>query len=172
MRNQTKNYDVYRANNAMKKVQIYTDGACSGNPGKGGYGIILSYNEHKKELSGGYRLTTNNRMEMIAAIIGLEALNTPCDVTLYTDSRYLVDAITKGWAKKWQANDWQRNTKEQAKNPDLWQKLLDLCEQHQVQFVWVKGHAGHPENEQCDRLAVAACQQLELSIDVVYEEQD
>ena len=156
----------------MNKVQIYTDGACSGNPGKGGYGIILSYNEHKKELSGGYRLTTNNRMEMMAAIIGLEALNRPCDVTLYTDSRYLVDAITKGWAKKWQANDWQRNQKEQAKNTDLWQKLLDLCEQHQVQFVWVKGHAGHPENEQCDRLAVAACQQLELSIDAIYEQQD
>ena len=155
----------------MNKVQIYTDGACSGNPGKGGYGIILAYNEHLKELSGGYRLTTNNRMEMMAAIIALEALNKPCDVILYTDSRYVVDAITKGWAKKWQANDWQRNKKEQAKNPDLWQRLLDLCEQHQVEFVWVKGHAGHPENEQCDRLAVAACQEVELSIDAVYEEQ-
>ena len=155
----------------MNKVQIYTDGACSGNPGKGGYGIILAYNEHRKELYGGYRLTTNNRMEMMAAIIALEALNKPCDVILYTDSRYVVDAITKGWAKKWQANDWQRNKKEQAKNPDLWQRLLDLCEQHQVEFVWVKGHAGHPENEQCDRLAVAACQEVELSIDAVYEEQ-
>lgn len=153
----------------MKKVQIYTDGACSGNPGKGGYGIILVYNEHRKELSGGYRLTTNNRMEMMAAIIGLEALKAPCDVTLYTDSRYLVDAITKGWAKKWQANGWKRNNKEAAKNPDLWQKLLDLCEEHDVKFVWVKGHAGHPENEQCDRLAVTAAQQLELAIDELYE---
>ncbi len=153
----------------MKKVQIYTDGACSGNPGKGGYGIILVYNEHRKELSGGYRLTTNNRMEMMAAIIGLEALKMPCDVTLYTDSRYLVDAITKGWAKKWQANGWKRNNKESAKNPDLWQKLLDLCEAHAVNFVWVKGHAGHPENERCDRLAVTAAQQLELAIDEVYE---
>ena len=107
----------------------------------------------------------------MAAIIALDALNKPCDVILYTDSRYVVDAITKGWAKKWQANDWQRNKKEQAKNPDLWQRLLDLCEQHQVEFVWVKGHAGHPENEQCDRLAVAACQEVELSIDAVYEEQ-
>ncbi|CCQ64652.1 Ribonuclease HI [Crocosphaera watsonii WH 0402] len=99
----------------MNKVQIYTDGACSGNPGKGGYGIILAYNEHRKELSGGYRLTTNNRMEMMAAIIALEALNKPCDVILYTDSRYVVDAITKGWAKKWQANDWQRNKKNKPK---------------------------------------------------------
>ncbi len=155
----------------MKKVQIYTDGACSGNPGQGGYGIILAYNEHRKELSGGYRLTTNNRMEMMAAIVGLESLKMPCDVTLYTDSRYLVDAVTKGWAKKWQANGWKRNKKEMAKNPDLWQKLLDLCKQHQVEFVWVKGHAGHPENERCDRLAVAASQQSELSIDAVYEQE-
>lgn len=155
----------------MKKVHIYTDGACSGNPGKGGYGIILVYNEHRKELSGGYRLTTNNRMEMMAAIIGLEALKMPCEVSLYTDSRYLVDAITKGWAKKWQANGWQRNKKETAKNPDLWQKLLTLCEEHEVKFIWVKGHAGHPENEQCDRLAVTAAQQLELAIDEIYEQQ-
>ncbi|WP_107666836.1 ribonuclease HI [Cyanothece sp. BG0011] len=155
----------------MKKVQIYTDGACSGNPGKGGYGIILVYNEHRKELSGGYRLTTNNRMEMMAAIIGLEALKMPCEVSLYTDSRYLVDAITKGWAKKWQANGWKRNTKETAKNPDLWQKLLTLCEEHEVKFIWVKGHAGHSENEQCDRLAVTAAQQSELAIDEIYEQQ-
>ncbi len=153
----------------MKKVEIYTDGACSGNPGQGGYGVVLIYNEHRKELSGGYRLTTNNRMEMMAAIIGLETLTAHCDVILYTDSRYLVDAITKGWAKKWQANDWKRNAKEMAKNPDLWQRLLDLCEHHQVEFIWVKGHAGHAENEYCDRLAVTASQQEELSIDEVYE---
>ena len=154
----------------MKKVEIYTDGACSGNPGQGGYGVVLIYNEHRKELSGGYRLTTNNRMEMMAAIIGLETLTAHCDVTLYTDSRYLVDAVTKGWAKKWQANGWKRNAKEMAKNPDLWQRLLDLCEHHQVEFIWVKGHAGHRENERCDRLAVAASQQRELSIDEVYED--
>ena len=153
----------------MKKVEIYTDGACSGNPGQGGYGVVLIYNEHRKELSGGYRLTTNNRMEMMAAIIGLETLTAHCDVSLYTDSRYLVDAVTKGWAKKWQANGWKRNAKEMAKNPDLWQRLLDLCEHHQVEFIWVKGHAGHRENERCDRLAVAASQQRELSIDEVYE---
>ena len=155
----------------MKKVQIYTDGACSGNPGKGGYGVLLMYNEHRKELSGGYRLTTNNRMEMMAAIVGLETLTMQSNVTLYTDSRYLVDAITKGWAKKWQANGWKRNQNEAAKNPDLWQKFLDLCEEHEVEFIWVKGHSGHPENEHCDRLAVAASQQLELPIDRIYEHQ-
>ncbi len=158
-------------NNSLKKVLIYTDGACSGNPGAGGYGTLLVYNEHRKELSGGFRLTTNNRMEMMAAIVGLETLNTKCDVTLYTDSRYLVDAITKGWAKKWQANGWKRNKKEAAKNPDLWQKLLDLSEKHEVNFVWVKGHAGHPENEYCDRLAVEASQQPNLPSDDVYESQ-
>ncbi|MEM8778000.1 MAG: ribonuclease HI [Cyanobacteria bacterium P01_G01_bin.49] len=158
-------------NNSSKKVLIYTDGACSGNPGQGGYGTLLIYNEHRKELSGGFRLTTNNRMEMMAAIVGLEALTMKCAVTLYTDSRYLVDAMTKGWAKKWQANHWKRNKKESAKNPDLWQKLLELCHQHDVEFVWVKGHAGHPENEYCDRLAVRASQQEELLIDQTYEQQ-
>ncbi|XHU95676.1 MAG: ribonuclease HI [cyanobacterium endosymbiont of Rhopalodia gibba] len=156
-------------NNSLKKVLIYTDGACSGNPGAGGYGTILIYNEYRKKLSGGFRLTTNNRMEMMAAIVGLETLNTKCDVTLYTDSRYLVDAITKGWAKKWRDNSWKRNKKESAKNPDLWQQLLDLCEKHQVNFVWVKGHAGHPENEYCDHLAVEASQQPNLPSDDVYE---
>ena len=156
-------------NNSLKKVLIYTDGSCSGNPGAGGYGTLLIYNKHRKELSGGFRLTTNNRMEMMAVIVGLETLNTKCDVTLYTDSRYLVDAITKGWAKKWQANNWKRNKKESAKNPDLWQQLLDLCEKHEVNFVWVKGHTGHPENEYCDHLAVEASQQSNLPSDHVYE---
>ncbi len=155
-------------NNSLKKVLIYTDGACSGNPGSGGYGTILIYNNHRKELSGGFRLTTNNRMEMMAAIVGLEALSLKCSVKLYTDSRYLVDAITKGWAKKWQANGWKRNPKEKAKNPDLWQKLLDLCSQHEVEFIWIKGHAGHPENEYCDRLAVQASQQSNLPCDTIY----
>ncbi|HAC63500.1 MAG TPA: ribonuclease HI [Cyanothece sp. UBA12306] len=156
-------------NNSLKKVLIYTDGACSGNPGAGGYGTLLVYNNQRKELSGGYRLTTNNRMEMMAAIVGLEALTMKSSVTLYTDSRYIVDAITKGWAKKWQANGWKRNQKEKAKNPDLWQKLLDLCSDHQVEFVWVKGHAGHEENEYCDRLAVQASQQPNLPSDHIYE---
>lgn len=154
----------------LKNVYIYTDGACSGNPGQGGYGTLLVYNEHRKELSGGFRLTTNNRMEMMAAIMGLEALTMQCSVILYTDSRYLVDAMTKGWAKKWQANGWKRNKKESAKNPDLWQKLLTLCQQHDVEFVWVKGHSGHPENEYCDRLAVQASQKSDLLIDEGYEQ--
>jgi ribonuclease HI len=155
-------------NAPTKTVTIYTDGACIGNPGAGGYGVILCYNQHRKELSGGYQLTTNNRMEMMAAIKGLEALNTPCQVLLHSDSRYLVDAMTKGWAKKWQAKSWMRNPKEKAKNPDLWKLLLDLCQRHQVEFRWVKGHAGHPENEACDRLAVAAAKSSNLLVDEGY----
>jgi ribonuclease HI len=155
---------------SLKPVTIYTDGACSGNPGAGGYGIVLMYQQHRKELSGGFRLTTNNRMEMMAAIVGLEALKFPCHVKLYTDSRYLVDAMTQGWAKRWQANGWKRNKKEMAKNPDLWQTLLELCDGHQVEFAWVKGHAGDPENECCDRLAVAAAQVSDLPPDLGYEE--
>jgi ribonuclease HI len=152
-----------------KTVIIYTDGACIGNPGAGGYGIVLIYNQHRKTLSGGYQLTTNNRMEMMAAIKGLEALNSPCQVTLYSDSRYLVDAMTQGWAKKWQAKNWMRTPKEKAKNPDLWQTLLNLCTIHQVDFRWVKGHAGHPENEACDRLAVEAAKSPNLAIDRGYK---
>ena len=152
----------------MKKVTIYTDGACTGNPGAGGYGAVIIYNEHRKEISGGYKLTTNNRMEMMAAIAALQSLKEKCLVTLHSDSKYLVDAVTKGWAKKWQANGWQRNRKEKAKNPDLWQKMLDLCQQHQVDFVWVKAHAGIPENERCDRLAVAAAKQPDLQLDEGY----
>ena len=152
-----------------KEVAIYTDGACLGNPGAGGYGVVLLYGQHRKELSGGFRLTTNNRMEMMAAIIGLGALKTTCSVILYTDSQYLVNAIAKGWAKQWQMNGWKRNKKEKAKNPDLWEQLLILCEQHEVKFVWVKGHAGVLENEYCDRLAVSASQQQDLPPDVGYE---
>lgn len=152
-----------------KHVTIYTDGACSGNPGVGGYGTILIYGEHQKELSAGFRRTTNNRMEMMAAIVGLQALKQPCQVSLYSDSKYLVDAMKQGWAKRWKANGWRRNKKEMAKNPDLWNLLLELCDRHQVEFFWVKGHAGHPENERCDRLAVAASQQEELRVDEEYE---
>ena len=156
-------------NESLKEVTIYTDGACRGNPGPGGYGVVLIYGPHRKELSGGYRLTTNNRMEMMAAIVGLEALKFPCAVNLYTDSRYLVDAMTQGWAKKWRLNGWKRNQKEKAKNPDLWERLLTVSEQHEVKFLWVKGHAGDEENECCDRLAVAAAQQPDLLLDFGYE---
>ena len=140
----------------MKTVTIYTDGACSGNPGPGGWGAILMYGPHTRELSGGEAATTNNRMELTAVITGLAALKEPCEVTLYSDSRYIIDAIQKGWAKKWQANHWMRNAKEPALNADLWEQLLGLLERHPVTFLWVKGHAGHPENERCDQLAVQA----------------
>jgi ribonuclease HI len=153
----------------MKNVKLYTDGACSGNPGPGGYGVVLLYGSHRKELSGGYRRTTNNRMEIMAAIAGLEALKEPCTVTLYSDSQYLVNAVDKGWAAKWQANGWMRNNKEKAINPDLWERLLDLCKIHTVQFKWVRGHAGHSENERCDELATAAARGADLAADKIYE---
>ncbi len=153
----------------MKKVELYTDGACSNNPGPGGYGIILRYDSHRKELSAGYRLTTNNRMELLAAIKGLEALKEPCDVTLYSDSQYLVNAIEKGWAERWQAAGWMRNKKEKAVNPDLWEMLLDLCKVHKVRFEWVRGHAGHDENERCDELATSAAHGSDLAVDEGYE---
>lgn len=143
-----------------KQVEIFTDGACSGNPGPGGYGVILRYKGINKEISGGEACTTNNRMELTAVITGLSALKESCCVTLYSDSKYIIDAIQKGWAKKWQANGWMRNKKDPALNPDLWEKLLNLLDRHEVNFVWVKGHAGHPENERCDRLAVEQSQQF------------
>ena len=145
---------------AKKQVEIFTDGACSGNPGPGGYGVILRYKGVSKELSGGEERTTNNRMELTAVITGLSALKVPCAVTLYSDSKYIIDAIQKGWAKKWRATGWMRNAKDPALNPDLWEKLLDLLEKHEVTFVWVKGHAGHPENERCDQLAVQESQKF------------
>ncbi len=135
-------------------VEIFTDGACSGNPGPGGYGAILRVGEHVKEISGGEANTTNNRMELMGVISALSALKYPCNVVLTTDSKYVVDSVTKGWAKKWRSNNWIKSDKKPALNADLWEKLLDLLEVHNVQFVWVKGHAGHPENERCDRLAV------------------
>jgi ribonuclease HI len=138
----------------MKQVTIYTDGACSGNPGPGGWGAILEYNGHRKELSGGDPATTNNRMELIGVISALRALNEPCEVALYTDSQYVVNAIEKGWAVKWRANGWMRNKKDPALNPDLWEQLLDLCATHRVTFHWVKGHADNPNNNRCDQLAV------------------
>jgi ribonuclease HI len=150
----------------LKEVTIYTDGACSGNPGPGGYGVVLLYQGHRKELSAGFKDTTNNRMEILAAIKGLESLKEKCRVTLYTDSQYLVNAIEKNWAQKWRANGWMRNKKEPALNADLWARLLKLCEFHEIKFVWVKGHAGNPENERCDQLAVAAFKQPGLPPDI------
>lgn len=150
-------------------VTLYTDGGAQGNPGPGGYGVVLLYRQHRKELSGGYRMTTNNRMELMAVIAGLEKLNQPCDVTLYTDSRYIADAISQGWAKRWQANGWRRTAKEPALNPDLWQRALDLLKQHTIRVVWVRGHAGNPENERCDQLAVAAARGNGLAVDEEYE---
>lgn len=144
----------------MKKVDIYTDGACSGNPGPGGWGAILRFGPHEKELSGGEPNTTNNRMELTAVIEALSALKERCEITIHSDSKYIIDAIQQGWAKKWRANGWMRNKKDKALNPDLWGQLLDLLEQHQVTFHWVKGHAGHPENERCDQLAVAQSQKF------------
>ena len=143
-----------------KEVELFTDGACLGNPGPGGYGAILRWNGKEKEISGGEPSTTNNRMEISAAIAGLSALKIPCKVTLYSDSQYLVNAIQKGWAARWKRCGWMRTKTEPAQNKDLWETLLNLLERHQVEFVWVKGHAGHPENERCDRLAVAFAQSL------------
>ncbi len=139
----------------MKQVDIFTDGACSGNPGPGGWGAILRYKGYERELSGGDPSTTNNRMELTAAIEALFALKEPCRVVLHSDSKYLIDAVTKGWVNKWKANGWMRSKKEPALNVDLWERLLSLLAVHTVTWDWVKGHAGHPENERCDRLAVA-----------------
>ena len=140
----------------MKAVQLFTDGACSGNPGPGGYGAILRYGAFEREFSGGEASTTNNRMELMAVIKGLEALKEPCRVTLCSDSKYVIDALEKGWALRWKKNGWMRSAKHPALNPDLWQRLLDLTAYHSMEYVWVKGHAGHPENERCDALDVQA----------------
>lgn len=142
----------------MKQVTIYTDGACQGNPGPGGWGAILRYGSHEKEISGGCPETTNNRMELSGVIEALKLLKEPCEVTLYSDSQYVCNALTKGWAKKWKQNGWMRNKKDPALNPELWDELLQLAELHHLNVQWVKGHAGHPENERCDRLAVQAAE--------------
>jgi len=153
----------------MKHVTIYTDGACHGNPGPGGYGAVLLYEGHRKELSGGFCRTTNNRMEILAAVAALEALKQECRVTLYSDSQYLVNAMQQGWALRWRANNWRRNKKEPALNPDLWLRLLTCVEKHQVEFRWLRGHAGHAENERCDQLAMEAAQGTNLAVDFGYE---
>ncbi len=144
----------------MKQVTLYTDGACSGNPGPGGWGAILECEGHRKELSGGEASTTNNRMELTAVIEGLSALKFGCAVTLVSDSKYVIDAITKGWVYSWKAKGWRKADKSPALNVDLWEKLLPQLERHQMTYQWVKGHAGHPENERCDQMAVAQCQRF------------
>jgi ribonuclease HI len=153
----------------MKQVKLYTDGGCINNPGPGGYGVVLLYGSKRKKMSAGFRDTTNNRMEILAAIAGLEALREPCRVTVFSDSQYLVNAMKKGWARRWRANGWQRNKKEKALNPDLWERLLNLCEIHRVRFEWIRGHAGNRENEICDALATRAARGSNLAIDEGYE---
>lgn len=158
----------------MEKVTIYTDGACKGNPdGPGGYGVVLLYTDknnqvHRKEIAGGFKNTTNNRMEIMAAIVGLEALKRPCQVTLYSDSQYLVNAIEQKWVERWQKNGWLRDPKKgiKAKNVDLWQRLLKAMENHQVKFKWVRGHDGLAENERCDQLATEAAMRPDLPEDI------
>ncbi len=142
----------------MKKVQLYTDGACRGNPGRGGWGAVLVYGKYERELSGGDPMTTNNRMELLAAIEGLSALKEPCLVTLYSDSKYLTDAYLEKWIYAWERENWRGG---KVKNIDLWQRLLELTRIHNVSFVWVKGHNGHPYNERCDRLATAFADSFE-----------
>ncbi len=152
------------------RVVLYTDGgARPTNPGPGGYGAVLIEYGNRKEFSGGFRFTTNNRMEILACIAGLEALKTPSAVTLYSDSQYVVNSITKGWAKGWRNNGWKKSDKKPALNPDLWEQLLVLCGKHDVAFVWVKGHAGTPENERCDQLATEAASVADLPPDTAYE---
>ena len=143
-----------------KQVVIYTDGACSGNPGPGGWAAILSYKGREKEIAGGERETTNNRMELTAVIRALESLREPCEVALFSDSRYVVDAMAKGWAKKWRMNGWKRGKNEEAKNPELWAKILDLSDLHKISWNWVKGHAQNEQNSRCDALAVAESKKI------------
>jgi ribonuclease HI len=157
---------------SCKGLEIWTDGACHGNPGPGGYGVIFKCNGQRKARSGGFRLTTNNRMEIMAAIVALETLKEKTCVVLYSDSQYLVNAMTQGWAKRWKANGWKRNSKDRAINPDLWDRLLGLCEIHTVEFKWIRGHDLQKENEMCDQLAVAAANQPVLPADPGYKGDD
>ena len=150
----------------LKTVVLVTDGACRGNPGPGGYAAILKYGKHRRELSGGLARTTNNRMEMMAVIVGLSSLKEPCQVRVVTDSQYVVNGIQKGWAKAWRARGWRRRNGEPAQNVDLWQQMLELCAKHRVSFTWVRGHAGHSENERCDALAASAAAGPNLPPDI------
>lgn len=149
-----------------EEVAIYTDGACRGNPGPGGYGAVVLKGTHRTEMAEGFRMTTNNRMELKACIAALESLTAPSRVVLHSDSSYVVNGMEKGWARRWRANNWMRTAEEEARNADLWARLLDLCERHRVRFVWVRGHAGHPENERCDALATGAAAGPRLREDI------
>jgi len=152
-------------NSTKPSILIYTDGGADPNPGRGGYGVILKYKGVKKEFSGGFQMTTNNRMELLAVISGLQKLKVSSEVQVFSDSRYVVDGIEKGWAKKWRSKGWMRTSKDKAINPDLWARLLNLLDIHQVEFHWVRGHAGHPENERCDALASMAMRKAGLKVD-------
>ncbi|MGH9846992.1 MAG: ribonuclease HI [Blastocatellia bacterium] len=169
--------DLLETTDGLKRMVIYTDGACTGNPGPGGYGAVLMHGGHRKELSGGFRLTTNNRMEISACIVALQSLNGRCHVTLHSDSKYVVNTMSKGWARRWRLAGWKRKEGygenevwKDALNADLWEQMLDICDQHKVTFVWVRGHAGNEENERCDQLAREAILDGDLAIDLVYEE--
>jgi ribonuclease HI len=158
-----------RAAESEERVVIYTDGGCSKNPGPGGYGVVLLVNGQRRELSGGFAHTTNNRMELMGCIKALESFVGPCPVSVHSDSQYVVNGISKGWAKRWRGNNWMRNRDEAAENSDLWALLLELCEKHDVQFHWVRGHNGHPENERCDVLAVEMTHRSGLPPDKGYK---
>lgn len=160
--------EMLETSDGLKHVVIYTDGACIGNPGPGGYGVVLLHDKHRKEFSRGFRLTTNNRMEILACIVGLRALKQPSAVTLYSDSQYVINSMTKGWARGWKKKGWKRND-QPVPNADLWEKMLELCDKHKVRFNWVRGHAGNKENERCDQLARHAALGFDMAIDSVYE---
>src|SRR5690606_12821130 len=153
----------------MKRVVIHTDGACRGNPGPGGYGIVMVCGRHRLELSKGYSRTTNNRMELLATIVALETLKEPCEIELLSDSRYVIDAMTKNWLKSWQAKGWSTAANGPVKNKDLWLRLAEAARDHKISWKWLRGHAGHKENERCDRLAVAAATSGKLLEDVGFE---
>ena len=153
----------------MNVIEVFTDGACKGNPGDGGWGAIIRVDGEEEYLWGGEKETTNNRMEMMAVIKGLESLQEKSMVTICSDSKYVIDAIDKGWARRWKINGWMRNKKDKAINPDLWEQLLALCSKHTISFVWIKGHSGHIQNERCDQLAVNAAKQSDLSEDLGYD---
>ena len=150
-------------------MTIYSDGACLGNPGRGGYGTVLLFGTNRKELSAGFARTTNNRMELLGAIVGLEALTKPCKVELWSDSQYVIHALTKGWLDGWQKRGWRTSSKEPVKNRDLWERLLAAIEGHEIRWQWVRGHTGNPENERCDQLAVAAANGMALAEDTGYD---
>ncbi len=165
--------DAYLAELAAGKVVVFTDGSSIGNPGRGGYGVVMLYGDARKELSAGFRCTTNNRMELLACIVALREIKRPAQVVIYSDSRYVVNAVQKGWARRWQKNEWMRAPDAQgqtfrAENVDLWEQMLGLLEQYQVEFHWVKGHASHPENERCDQLALQAARGHDLPPDTGY----